>query len=158
MTPQAALPPPGQTPETAASPLRSQVPGVGARKKVLVLEDEAAFREVINDFLVENGYEVVAVQNGVDGVHELLAADFDVIVCDMNMPALSGDMFFRAVERMRPHLCDRFVFMTGHRGIEKINEFIAQVRGTVLMKPFSVDDLLEIVAFIQVRTAVHMVA
>jgi hypothetical protein len=61
-------------------------------------------------------------------------------------------MFYRAVERMRPHLCDRFIFMTGYRGNSKVNEFIDQVRGTVLNKPFQVDDLMELIAFVELRT------
>jgi DNA-binding response OmpR family regulator len=120
-------------------------------RKVLLLEDDPAFKEIMSDFLTESGFEVVAVQNGVEGVHQVLASDFEVILCDMMMPTLPGDMFFRAVERMRPHLCDRFVFMTGHRGNAKVNEFIENVHGTILTKPFGVDDVLELIAFIQVR-------
>ena len=122
-----------------------------AMKKVLLLEDDAAFGEIMTDFLRESGFEVEAVVNGVEGVHKVLASDFEVILCDMMMPTLPGDMFFRAVERMRPHLCDRFVFMTGHRNNQKVNEFIESVNGTILTKPFHVDDLLEMVAFIEVR-------
>lgn len=122
------------------------------RKRVLILEDDATFKEIMTDFLTENGYEVRAVQNGVEGVHEVLAGDFEVILCDMLMPTLPGDMFFRAVERMRPHLCHRFIFMTGYRGNSKVNEFIDMVHGTVLTKPFHVDDLLELFAFVQLRT------
>jgi len=127
-------------------------PAAGAKKKVLLLEDEPEFKEIMTEFLVENGYEVRAVQNGVEGVHEVLASDFEVILCDMMMPTLPGDMFYRAVERMRPHLCERFIFMTGYRGNTKANEFIELVNGTVLTKPFQVDDLLELIAFVQVRT------
>ena len=122
-----------------------------AVKKVLLLEDDPAFGEIMTDFLRESGFDVVAVVNGVEGVHKVLASDFEVILCDMMMPTLPGDMFFRAVERMRPHLCDRFVFMTGHRNNQKVNEFIESVNGTILTKPFHVDDLLEMVAFIEVR-------
>jgi CheY-like chemotaxis protein len=86
-----------------------------ARRKALLLEDDESFREIMGEFLVEQGLEVVSVQNGVEGVHEVLASNFDAILCDMNMPTLPGDMFYRAVERMRPHLCDRFIFMTGYR-------------------------------------------
>jgi DNA-binding response OmpR family regulator len=123
-----------------------------AGNKVLLLEDDAAFKEIMSDFLNESGFEVMAVQNGVEGVHQVLASDFEVILCDMMMPTLPGDMFFRAVERMRPHLCERFVFMTGHRGNQKVNEFITSVSGTVLTKPFHVDDLLEMIAFVRLRT------
>ena len=119
---------------------------------MLLLEDDPSFKEIMTDFLNESGYTVIAVQNGVEGVHQVLADEFEVILCDMMMPTLPGDMFYRAVERMRPHLCERFVFMTGHRGNGKVNDFITNVNGTILGKPFHVDDLLEMIAFIQVRS------
>jgi DNA-binding response OmpR family regulator len=130
-----------------------QEPRPDGSKKVLLLEDDPAFKEIMTDFLKESGFEVVAVANGVEGVHQVLASDFEVLLCDMMMPTLPGDMFYRAVERMRPHLCDRFIFMTGHRGNTKVNDFITSVSGTILTKPFHVDDLLEMIAFINVRTA-----
>ena len=142
--PDASLPPAIRLHEPAGSANR-------AVKRVLLLEDDPAFGEIMAEFLRESGFEVVAVVNGVEGVHKVLASDFEVILCDMMMPTLPGDMFFRAVERMRPHLCDRFVFMTGHRNNQKVNEFIESVNGTILTKPFHVDDLLEMVAFIEVR-------
>ena len=125
-----------------------------AKRKLLLLEDEPQFRELMRDFLTSQGFDVTAVQNGVEGVHEMLAKDFDVILCDMMMPTMPGDMFYRAVERMRPHLCDRFIFMSGHRGSAKVNEFVRAVNGTLLSKPFQVSDLLEMIAFVQVRMAV----
>lgn len=125
-----------------------------AKRKVLLLEDDPQFKDIMGEFLASHGFDVVAVQNGVEGVHEVLAHDFEVILCDMMMPTLPGDMFFRAVERMRPHLCDRFIFMTGHRGNSKVSDFIRDVNGTILSKPFHVDDLLEMIAFVQVRMAV----
>jgi CheY-like chemotaxis protein len=127
-------------------------------RKILLVEDDPAFQEIMHDFLTESGFAVVAVQNGVEGVHEVLASDFEVVLCDMMMPTLPGDMFYRAVERMRPHLCERFIFMTGHRGNQKVNDFIQNVRGTILTKPFQVDDLLEMIAFIEVRIAMQMAA
>jgi CheY-like chemotaxis protein len=123
------------------------------QRKILLLEDDPQFRTIMREFLESHGYEVVAVENGVEGVHEVLSNEFEVILCDMMMPTLPGDMFYRAVERTRPHLCDRFIFMTGHRGSPKVNEFIRSVNGTMLAKPFQVDDLLEMIAFVQVRMA-----
>lgn len=158
----ASLPTANETPSAADAPQdpalsairvhpSSQNPNAATDKKVLLLEDDPAFKEIMTDFLGETGFQVVAVQNGVEGVHQVLASDFEVILCDMMMPTLPGDMFFRAVERMRPHLCDRFVFMTGHRNNAKVNDFISNVNGTILNKPFHVDDLLEMIAFIKVR-------
>ena len=145
--------PTDSTPVTSGGPQLHLSQGVQpAPRKVLLLEDDPAFKEIMNTFLSENSFQVVAVQNGVEGVHEVLASEFEVILCDMMMPTLPGDMFFRAVERMRPHLCDRFIFMTGHSGNTKVNEFITGVNGAILTKPFHVDDLLEMIAFVRVRT------
>lgn len=152
-------PSPSSSPASGQPALRvhpSPAEAAQQAKRILLLEDDPSFKEIMTDFLKESGFEVIAVQNGVEGVHQVLAGDFAVILCDMMMPTLPGDMFFRAVERMRPHLCDRFVFMTGHRGNSKVNDFIENVNGTILTKPFHVDDLLEMIAFIQVR--VHLLA
>jgi DNA-binding response OmpR family regulator len=121
-------------------------------KRILLLEDDDQFKEIIAEFLESNFYEVVAVRNGVEGVREVLKSDFEVIICDMMMPTLPGDMFYLAVERMRPHLCPRFIFITGLRGNPKVTEFIKKVNGTMLAKPFHVDDLLEMIGFVQVKT------
>ena len=142
--PQSSLP---------ASGLRiTEMPGALRRKKALLLEDDAAFREILQSFLADHGLDVVPVQNGVEGVHEVLASDFDAIICDMQMPTLPGDMFYRAVERMRPHLCDRFIFMTGYRGNTKVNDFINSVGGIMMTKPFQMEDLEQLLAFVELRS------
>jgi CheY-like chemotaxis protein len=157
-----ALPHPELSPELPpsreASHVRVHAPNPSCARKILLVEDDPAFQEIMRDFLTESGFSVVAVQNGVEGVHEVLASDFEVVLCDMMMPTLPGDMFYRAVERMRPHLCERFIFMTGHRGNQKVNDFIQNVRGTILTKPFQVDDLLEMIAFIEVRISMQLAA
>ena len=153
-----ALPNPESAPSHEASHVRIHALNPSTVRKILLVEDDPAFQEIMRDFLTESGFTVKAVQNGVEGVHEVLAGDFEIILCDMMMPTLPGDMFYRAVERMRPHLCERFIFMTGHRGNEKVNEFIRKVRGTILTKPFHVDDLLEMIAFVEVRSALQLAA
>ena len=120
---------------------------------MLLLDDDPAFNEVIRDFLAECGYTVVAVQSGVEGVREVLVGDFALILCDMQMPSMPGDMFYRAVERICPRLCERFLFMTGYRGDAKTNEFIKNVNGLVLRKPFQLKDLEDSIAFIKSRPA-----
>ncbi len=120
-----------------------------ATGRVLLLEDDPSFNKIIKVFLTESGYTVTAVQNGVEGIREVLAGDFVAILCDMMMPTLPGDLFYRAVERARPHLCARFVFMTGHLGSRA--NFIQSVNGFVLQKPFQLKDLLDSITFAEVR-------
>ncbi len=121
--------------------------------RVLLIEDDEGFKDVTRDYLIECGYTVVAVRSGVEGVREVLAGDFALIFCDMNMPTMPGDMFYRAVERTRPQLCKRFVFMTGYRDDARTSEFIKQVGAYVLRKPFAMHELLDAITLGEVRGA-----
>ncbi|MDB6130270.1 MAG: sensor hybrid histidine kinase [Verrucomicrobiales bacterium] len=112
-------------------------------KTILLLEDEGEMSDVLKLYLEESKYRVVQVRNGVEGLKKIIAQDFDVILCDMMMPNLPGDMFYLAVERTKPHLTRRFIFMTGHKGDKKIDDFIRRVKGIMLWKPFQPPDLLE---------------
>lgn len=130
---------------------------VSIKGRVLLLEDDASFRGIIRDFLAENGYEVVEAQNGGEGVREALASDFAMVLCDFMMPGLPGDMFYRAVEKIRPDLCKGFVFMTGFQNDARTNEFIKSVNGFVLRKPFQLNYLLDSISLAEVRRSYQSV-
>ena len=119
--------------------------------KVLILEDDMNFAGIVTQYFRSWGFAVNHVQDGVEGIKHIISEEYGVILCDMLMPNLPGDMFYLAVERMRPHLCDRFIFITGLQGNAKVAEFLKKVDGTLLPKPFQVDDLLDLVGFIQVK-------
>lgn len=110
-------------------------------KKCLVLDDDEDFVGIMTDFLGTQNYQVFTAKNGVEGLKKIMADDFDIIICDMVMPSLPGDMFYIAVERTKPRLCKRFIFVTGHKGDPKIDAFIRKVGGLMLWKPFQMQDL-----------------
>ena len=112
-------------------------------KSVLMLEDDSTLAGILRNGLEANNYFVTSVRSGAEGIQCILKQDYDVILCDMIMPGFPGDMFYRAVERVRPHLCQRFLFMTGHTGDPQIDEFVRSVRGLMVWKPFELHELLE---------------
>ena len=114
---------------------------------VLLLEDDVHFAEVIKAYLESIFFEVVSVNSGVEGLKAVMSRDFDVIICDMLMPSLPGDMFYLAVDKTKPHLCKRFIFITGHKGLPKIDNFIKSIKGTILPKPFHMDTLKETITY-----------
>ncbi len=130
------------TPRNVAAPIGAKLP---ATKRVLLLEDDVMFNQIISGILKEEGFEVVSVKNGIEGIRQVLAKDFDVILCDMLMPGLPGDLFYRAVERAKQGLCERFLFMSGKQNDPNTNAFIDSIEGTMLFKPFSMNELLEAV-------------
>jgi CheY-like chemotaxis protein len=110
-------------------------------RKVLLLEDRDDFREVLRDHLVFRSYEVTSVRSGVEGLREIMKGSFDLIICDMMMPQVGGEMFYWAVTRVRPAAAGRFIFFTGHRNNPAIEFFFRRVNATVLIKPFKLTAL-----------------
>jgi DNA-binding response OmpR family regulator len=109
---------------------------------VLLLEDDATLAEILRNSLQLKNFRVTRVRSGAEGIQLILKNDYDLILCDMIMPGFPGDMFYRAVERSRPHLCKRFVFMTGHTGDREIDRFVRGIRGMMIFKPFQMHELL----------------
>jgi CheY-like chemotaxis protein len=116
---------------------------------VLLVEDDAQFAGYLRQYLEAHHFEVHEARDGGEAIRHVLGRDFDVILCDMVMPNFPGEMFYRAVERAKPHLSRRFIFMTGYRGDAKITEFIGKVGGFILWKPFEFRVLLEAIGTIE---------
>jgi hypothetical protein len=51
------------------------------------------------------------------------------------MPELEGDLFYSAVQRAKPDLCRRFIFITGAANDPKYQPFLSQVKSPILRKP-----------------------
>jgi len=113
------------------------------QRTVLLLDDESQVAAVLKDYLESRSFHVTTAKDGVEGLKKIMASDFDVILCDLMMPNLPGDMFYTAVQRTKPQLCKRFIFMTGYQSDPKWQAFISKVKGVVLAKPFEFRLLLE---------------
>jgi DNA-binding response OmpR family regulator len=124
---------------------------------ILLLEDDGPLAELLTVFLEAQSLQVTHVTNGADGVRQIIANDFDAILCDMLMPNLPGDMFYMAVERTKRHLCRRFVFMSGYKGEPRWEDFIREVDGIMLWKPFPLSDLLNALRAVMRRSPAEVV-
>ena len=106
-------------------------------RRVLLLEDRDDFRDVLRDYLVTRSFHVVSVNSGIEGLREVMNnGRFDVILCDMLMPRMGGEMFYWAVTRVRPATKKRFIFFTGHKNNPAIEFFFKRVNAKILFKPF----------------------
>jgi DNA-binding NtrC family response regulator len=112
-------------------------------KSILLVEDDLGFAEIVKEYLETFGYSVTIAGDGVQGLKRIMEKDFDVVLCDLLMPNLPGDMFYVAVERVKPQLAKRFIFITGHQNHPKISEFVKKVRALTLFKPFEMHLLQE---------------
>jgi DNA-binding NtrC family response regulator len=118
-------------------------PGTDKQKHLLVVDDNPELARAYLELLQANGYQVSLASNGVQGLKFILENAVDAILCDLSMPQLEGDMFHLTVQRVRPQLSERFVFVTGNSDNPKYENFLKKVTCPVLYKPVAMDKLLE---------------
>lgn len=117
-------------------------------KSILLLDDDLELANSVKALLETRNYVVSTVTNGADGLREIMQIDFDVIICDMLMPGMAGDMFYLAVQRTKPELCDRFIFLTGYQDNPKVTSFLQEIDALVLYKPVPIVDLVHHISLV----------
>ncbi len=132
----ASIPPSGYTRRQPPQPSQT------APRRVLLLDDDVELCEVLVAILNWSGYEVVVAHRGVEALRAVMKEDFDAVVCDVVMPGMRGDMFYIALERVKPELCKVFIFITGYRDDGEINLFLRHTNCPFLYKPLDTNELL----------------
>ena len=120
---------------------------------ILLLDDDVELADTLKVLLESRNFIVTTARNGVEGLREAMAMDFDVIICDMMMPRMPGDMFYLAVQKVKPHLCSRFLFVTGNGDDPRTNDFLQRSDGLVVFKPVPGDELLQMISLVLQRNA-----
>ena len=117
-------------------------------KNILLLDDDTELADTLKELLESHNFVVTTANDGVAGLREVMAMDFDVIICDMLMPGMPGDMFYLAAKTVKPAMADRFLFITGHRGVEKIDDFLRSIDAQVIFKPVMTDELVRMISLV----------
>jgi signal transduction histidine kinase/CheY-like chemotaxis protein len=137
------------TPVPVTSAGQPTVPSSRLRGRVLVVDDEPALASALARS-IERDHDVVVLSSGREAL-ELLRRDdaFDVILCDLIMPQVTGMDLYEQLSRQTPALADRIIFMTGGTFTSRAREFLAKVGNPALDKPF---DLSTLSALLRART------
>src|SRR5690606_23215817 len=78
---------------------------------ILLLDDGSSLKREAQALSDTPDFILTHVRTGAEAVREIMETDFDVIICNMEMAQMPGEMFYRAVERVKPALCRRFIFV-----------------------------------------------
>ena len=109
--------------------------------RILYLEDDDEQREALSGKLAALGHEVCAASSGQLGLAELerSAAPFDAVLCDLNMPGMTG---FEVMRQARPnHRVLPFIILTAHGTIDLGIQAIKRGAFHFVTKPFSLDEI-----------------
>jgi CheY-like chemotaxis protein len=118
------------------------LPSTGARRVVLVVEDEDGVRKLACRVLTMQGYEVLEAHDGQTAVElaERFQQPIDLLVSDMIMPGMNGRQVAQSITQRRTET--KVLFMSGHAdGVLGRNGLIEQEGTHLLRKPFTPAEL-----------------
>ncbi len=114
---------------------------------VLLVEDADELRRMIQDFLTARGYEVIACGSAEVALKwaRTLARKLDLVICDLILPDLPGDMLIEQLREQRPET--KVIFMSGQHGAEDAMQAAGEASDIAcLEKPFSLHQLAQTIA------------
>jgi CheY-like chemotaxis protein len=104
---------------------------------ILIVEDDPAVAKALSRLLRRDGHTVDTAANGRLALAQLHERPYDLILSDLRMPELDGPDLYRALEQHAPHLCRRFIALTGDSLSAEVQAFLAQSSVPRLLKPFT---------------------
>ncbi len=115
-----------------------------SRGRLLVIDDDAGVRKALRRIL--DGHELIEAEAGRQAC-ELLATDqsFDVILCDIGMPNMSGIDVHSWLLEHHPRLAQRVVFLTGGAFTPRATAYLEKVQNPQVEKPFDTANLEKLV-------------
>jgi two-component system NtrC family sensor kinase len=108
---------------------------------ILVIDDEVALLDFLIRVLKREGYRVDAVSDGERGLAHLAETCYDLILCDVRMPGLSGPEIYQQAHTQEPDMAQRFVFITGDSISPATQTFLEETGVPYLCKPFGPSEL-----------------
>jgi PAS domain S-box-containing protein len=120
--------------------------GSAARRgKILVVDDEPTIAQAVKRTLAAD-HEVIAYQRAGEALDRIIAGErFDVILCDLMMPEMTGMEFHHELARSVPEQAALVVFLTGGAFTARARSFLDVIPNQRIEKPFDVMHLRALV-------------
>ena len=112
-------------------------------EQILVIDDEASMRRMLQMLFAQEGYEVQTAESGEAALEALNVRPFDLVVSDIRMPGLSGIDLLRRMKADDSQA--EVILMTAYASADSAIEAIRLGAFDYVTKPFQVDELVNIV-------------
>jgi DNA-binding NtrC family response regulator len=107
---------------------------------ILLIDDEPELRQVLEEALREHDHRVTTASDGAEGLSQMMAKSFDVVICDVRLPKIDGLTLFRRIRQDWP--TTDVILMTAYAEVVDAVSALKQGAFDYLTKPFDIDELL----------------
>ena len=110
------------------------------KRKVLIVDDEEAIRNLLRLTLEEEGFDVQVAFNGKEAVEKLKTESFEVLLTDIKMPIMDGIELLKMARELNPEIAA--ILITGFPGIDTVRDARRLLAFDYIVKPFDPNTVL----------------
>lgn len=107
--------------------------------RILVVDDEEIMRESLTDWLKEDGYEVVAVEDGIKGLEQAKSGQWNVMLVDLKMPKMDGLQVLKEIKRLQLDI--PVIIITAYATVDTAVAAIKEGAYDYIVKPFHPEEV-----------------
>jgi DNA-binding NtrC family response regulator len=108
--------------------------------RLLIVDDKAQMREVLQKFLLAEGYAVETAESAEEALEKFKKGSFDLVLSDIRMPLMDGNELLDSILKIKPDAV--VILMTAFGSIEAAVEAIKQGATDYISKPFQMEEVL----------------
>jgi signal transduction histidine kinase/ActR/RegA family two-component response regulator len=118
--------------------------GTTRRLRLLIVDDEVLVARAVRR-VFEKEFRVEIALDGQSALEKLRKTDYDVVLCDVMMPGISGLDVYRQVRSENEALARRFVFATGGLFSQELSDNVKRLSNMIVEKPFDPAELRRVI-------------
>jgi two-component system response regulator PilR (NtrC family) len=111
--------------------------------RILIVEDEKSLKEVLRILLEEEGYDITAASNGLEGINYIQNDIFDLVVTDIKMPKADGFEVLKKLKEISPSTI--VIMITAFGTTESTIEAMKLGAYDYIHKPFKIDEIRHVI-------------
>lgn len=112
--------------------------------RILVIDDEPGIRDLFTLELSAQGYEVVTAGDGDEAIQKIEPGQFQVALCDMNMPRMGGLETLEEIHKKDPDI--EVIVMTGYATVDTAVNAMKKGAYDFVQKPFNLPEVLALIS------------
>jgi two-component system, OmpR family, KDP operon response regulator KdpE len=117
-----------------------------AAPTILIVDDEAGLRRVLERILTRHGYRVLTAGSAETAYELLITEQADALLLDIHLPTMSGLALYLAIIHRWPALEGRIAIMTGDAEADEVRTWLEHHRCAVIRKPFNLEQVTDWIA------------
>ena len=120
--------------------------GTLMHNRILLVDNEQDILDILARVLRSAGYHADMAKDGQQALAQVSRRDYDLIISNIRMPVMGGEVFYHQLCASYPHLSKRVIFCTGDIANVSTRRFLNATGAPVIFKPFQLRTVLDVVS------------